>query len=202
MSNAPHQLRLLLRKQLRQKRRELSDFTQQQNSIALNLNLLKLFDTIETTNIKIAVYLANDGEINLTPFIEPAWQENFILFLPVLDPNNKNFLVFLPYIDNRKLIKNKFGIKEPLYNKAECYHAQDMDIILMPLVGFDRNGNRLGMGGGFYDRSLDFMKHKKAEKPILIGVAHDIQELDKIPVENWDIPLNYLITNKEIIKFS
>ena len=77
-----------------------------------------------------------------------------------------------------------------------------MDIILMPLVGFDRKGNRLGMGGGYYDRTLAFINEQQTpyqKLPLLVGVAHSLQEQKHIPAEEWDIRLNSIVTNKESI---
>ena len=190
-----------IRNTLRHNRRELSPDVQLEHAKSLNILLLKLIDTFQISNPSISVYLENDGEISLSPFIQESWKRNFNLFLPILDPGKENSLKFINYSHKTELVSNRFGINEPKYQKKKCLNAQQMDIILMPLVGFDRHGHRLGMGGGFYDRSLVFITKEDTNKPILIGVAHDCQEQEIIPSEAWDIPMNYLITNKEIIKF-
>ena len=71
--------------------------------------------------------------------------------------------------------------------------THELDVILMPLVGFDNDGNRLGMGGGYYDRTLAYTRHA-IKKPVLIGVAHDLQRVDRLPYASWDIPLNAIVT--------
>ncbi|AYQ55962.1 5-formyltetrahydrofolate cyclo-ligase [Bathymodiolus thermophilus thioautotrophic gill symbiont] len=142
---------------------------------------------------KIALYLANDGEIN------PKYIKNFL--------KNKGIKIYLPILDNKKLkfaklgkkfTKNKFGINEP--TATEILNAEQLDIIFMPLVGFDEQKNRLGMGGGFYDRTLAFKKHQKHTNPKLIGLAFDCQKIDKLAVETWDVPLNAIITPTTIYK--
>ena len=93
--------------------------------------------------------------------------------------------------------KNKYGIREP--ESPTLVDANCLDVVLMPLVGFDRTGNRIGMGGGFYDRTFQFLSGRKKTKPLLIGLAYSIQEVANIPNRPWDIPLNFIATENEII---
>ena len=137
---------------------------------------------------KIALYLTNDGEIN------PNYIQNFL--------KNKGINIYLPILDNKclkfaklgsKFEKNKFGIDEPI--ATEVLNAEQLDIIFMPLVGFDKNKNRIGMGGGFYDRSLAFKNNQEYNtSPKLYGLAFDCQQVDKIDKQPWDITLNAVIT--------
>ena len=99
----------------------------------------------------------------------------------------------------KKYRKNKFGIDEPIYSPYRGAHR--MDIILMPLVGFDKHKNRLGMGGGFYDKTLSFHKQlKNFRVPKLFGLAFDSQEVDKLITQPWDVPLDGIITPTRFIK--
>ncbi len=77
-----------------------------------------------------------------------------------------------------------------------------LDIILLPLVGFDRYGNRLGMGGGFYDRTLARLNHCDMKRPLLIGLAHHCQEVEQLQTQSWDIPLDIIATDKELIRIN
>jgi len=77
---------------------------------------------------------------------------------------------------------------------------QQLDLVLAPLVVFDENCNRIGMGGGFYDRSFAFRKDSQVTKPVLIGVAHDFQKVQQIVPEDWDVRLDMIVTNKAIYK--
>lgn len=78
-----------------------------------------------------------------------------------------------------------------------------LDLIILPLVAFDLSGNRLGMGGGFYDRTLSF-KHQRChwKGPKLIGIAHELQRVDLLPVNDWDIPLDAVITEQKLYQFT
>ena len=122
------------------------------------------------------------------------------VFLPVLAPL-KNQLYFEPYKPDSKMKTNRFGISEPDCLPAKWQSAQQMSLIFLPLVAFDKAGNRLGMGGGFYDRSLVHLSYRKVLKqPKLIGLAHELQQLESIKHEKWDIPVDQIITEKRIIK--
>jgi 5-formyltetrahydrofolate cyclo-ligase len=143
---------------------------------------------------KIALYLANDGEI------DPKHIKNFL--------KNKGIIIYLPKIDDKslkfaklsdKLKKNKFDIDEPI--TTDLLNAEQLDIIFMPLVGFNAQKNRIGMGGGFYDRTLAFKKQPtKTIHPKLIGLAFDCQKTDEITTKEWDIPLDIIITPTTIYR--
>jgi len=137
---------------------------------------------------KIAIYLPNDGEIN------PKYIQNFL--------KNKGFSVYLPVLIGKSLKfakigknfrKNRFGIDEPI--STEILNANQMNIIFIPLVGFDEFKNRIGMGGGFYDRTLAFKKRQQNYKnPKLYGLAFDCQEVAKLKTKPWDVSLDTVIT--------
>jgi 5-formyltetrahydrofolate cyclo-ligase len=121
--------------------------------------------------------------------------------LPVLHPVCKGHLLFLEYGPHTTLVKNKYNIDEPELACHNVVPTSTIDVILMPLVGFDSKGNRLGMGGGYYDRTLAFTQLTQ-QKPILIGIAHDEQEVETLPFEPWDIPVDIIVTPKRILTFS
>lgn len=146
---------------------------------------------------RIACYFAHGKEADLTTAMLAAWQRNKQTFLPVLSSFPKGHLWWLPYDMDTPLYKNRFGIPEPHHNRrARTTKLRSLDLILMPLVGFDANGHRIGMGGGFYDRSLARLVHNSTawHRPLRIGVAFSWQEVTKIPVEAWDIPLDGVVT--------
>ncbi|MEQ3639487.1 MAG: 5-formyltetrahydrofolate cyclo-ligase [Alteromonas sp.] len=121
--------------------------------------------------------------------------------LPVLHPFCKGHLLFLKYGPHTTLVKNKYNIDEPELACPNVIPTSTIDAILMPLVGFDNKGNRLGMGGGYYDRTLAFTRFTQ-QSPILIGIAHDEQEVDTLPYASWDIPLDVIVTPKRVLNFS
>ncbi len=149
---------------------------------------------------RIAVYLTNDSEIDTSLFIRELQKRHKQLFLPVLHPLRKGHLSFLPYRHNSVMSNNRFGIPEPDFRRHKATPAAFMDVICMPLVAFDQKGNRLGMGGGFYDRTLAFM-HRPGNKPRLIGCAYDLQKLTQLPAEPWDIPLQAIATENRLYRF-
>lgn len=93
---------------------------------------------------------------------------------------------------------NKYGIEEP---KAigSPERANSFDVILVPLVAFDRDGNRIGMGRGYYDRALQSLTHQKSTRPFLIGIAHHFQEVKSCQATAWDVPLDAILTDREFI---
>src|SRR5690606_17683083 len=98
---------------------------------------------------------------------------------------------------NTKFVKNKFGILEPDFKRTKYLPKKNLSLVFMPLVAFDKAGNRMGMGGGFYDRSFAYKAKLKQSKPKLIGLAHAFQELEYLPTEEWDIPLEGVLTDQK-----
>ena len=181
--------RLQLRKAIRQRRNALSVIQQRNAAIALAISLSS-HSKIQAAN-RIAVYLTNDGELGTAAFIDWCWQQQKEVYLPVLHPFSSGNLLFLRYQQDSKLISNAFGILEPKLDVTKVCPLTELDIICTPLVAFDETGARLGMGGGFYDRSL---AHWQQSKLYPLGLAHDCQLVENIPVESWDIPLPEIIT--------
>ncbi len=179
-----------LRKTLRAQRRSLSTAEQQHAATAIRQQLQNMFDS----NIqRVAGYLANDGEIALEPTLSACYQLGIAVSLPVLHPFTGKHLLFQNYTPHTVMTENRFGIKEPALNSTQICALAEHDILLMPLVGFDERGNRLGMGGGFYDRTLAYLNRHTA-RPLLVGLAHDCQQVDALPVQAWDIPLDRIVT--------
>ena len=178
-----------LRNQLKQLRFKLNNQERLQLSNIICDNILS--HTIFQDSTNIATYHSINNEVNLAPL---NTTHNKTFFLPVV--TEQHTMTFNYYRAKQKLTKNKFGILEPANN--EVISQQDIHLCLVPLVGFNRQGERLGMGGGYYDRY--FKLNKFHQKPtILAGVAYDFQENDTITAQVWDIPLDIIFTNKEII---
>jgi len=94
---------------------------------------------------------------------------------------------------------SKFGIYEPPLSKR-CLPANAFQVILLPLVAFDRNGARVGIGAGFYDRALQSLAHQPSTRPYLLGLAHHFQEVKSIPQSPWDVALDAILTDREFIE--
>jgi 5-formyltetrahydrofolate cyclo-ligase len=182
--------RHVLRRQLRQRRRALSSQLRCRYDKAISRHVLK--HPLFLRSRHIAVYLPNDGEVNLDYFMQHAWKRGKRLYLPVLQPIQKR-LWFFPYTRQSTTRNNRFGIAEPRRGKIRPPHA--LHLVLAPLVGFDRHGNRLGMGGGFYDRTF------ARQRTLLLGIAYSFQELEQLDPAPWDIPLWGVVTEQGVIKF-
>lgn len=178
------------RQSLRLKRQAIEAHEREQFAKQLSHQVQKIEDIQHVQ--KVALYLENDDEIDpkhIYRFLEAQGVE---LYLPILEDKKLKFAKA-----GKRFKKNKFGIDEPI--ATEVLDSKQLDIIFMPLVGFDKNKNRIGMGGGFYDRTLDFKKHSTDHgKPKLYGLAFDCQQLDKIDTQPWDIKLDAIITPSKI----
>lgn len=144
----------------------------------------------------IAFYLPNDGELDLRPLLGHAEAMGKTCYLPVLSIPFHNHLWFMPYRSGARLQRNRFGIPEPaIANQAQARKPWTLDLLLAPLVAFDARGNRLGMGGGFYDRTLAFLRCREHwHKPRVVGTAYAFQEVDALPAQPWDVPLDAIVT--------
>ncbi|RXJ72317.1 5-formyltetrahydrofolate cyclo-ligase [Veronia nyctiphanis] len=186
--NQSQQQRQALRKQVRQARRALSDDQQRCASEAL---LSYFCESSEVKNAsRIALYLSVDGEIDTQPLIDACWQQGKEVFLPVLHPFTPGHLLFLLYRKETPMKANTYGIAEPVLDVTAVCPVTEIDVICTPLVAFDAQGQRLGMGGGYYDRTLT----TKGLKATPIGLAHDCQQVERLPVEAWDVPLPHILT--------
>ena len=145
----------------------------------------------------IAFYKPINGEVNCNELIEYAWQQNKTVLLPVL---TANFMKFVSYEDHHVLVENHYGIKEPVATPENTYKASDLDLVFVPLVGFDTQKNRLGMGKGYYDKTFSFRREEssKSKKPFLVGLAYGFQKVDEIHTHPWDVSLDMVITEKAI----
>ncbi|MBK3874029.1 5-formyltetrahydrofolate cyclo-ligase [Stutzerimonas frequens] len=145
----------------------------------------------------IALYLPNDGEIDPRLLLQAAQRRGKATYLPVLNPWPRTRMVFQRVKPGERLRRNRFGIFEPVIRSSRQRRVWALDLLLMPLVGFDGNGGRLGMGGGFYDRSLAYRAmRKKSHKPTLLGLAHECQRVDRLPLESWDVALQATVTDQ------
>ncbi len=194
-SSDPH--RNTLRRTLRQQRRSLSEWQQMQHAICMSEQISQY--PAYRRSKRIAAYLAADGEMDPEYLIYQAWKANKQVYLPILSPFAGR-LYFAPFLANCKLKLNRFQIAEPDVHPKHWIKPQQLDLILMPLVGFDAQGNRLGMGGGFYDRSLEFTRYRNnTHRPYLVGLAHQLQQVEQLPHQPHDIPMQAIATEQQLI---
>lgn len=187
-----------LRQQMRDKRRALSDIERDHATFLLCERIAASRAYQQSKHI--AFYLSNDGEMDLSLLIEHAWQQGKQCYLPVLAEPNTQRLWFIPFTPETKLKPNRFGIPEPVhFHSLRIRKTLSLDLILMPLVAFDEQGNRMGMGGGYYDRTLAFLRQRQYwHRPKLLGVAYEFQKQKQLRNNPWDIPLQAVATEKNL----
>jgi len=149
---------------------------------------------------RIAVYIAVDGELDPEPLVARARADGKQVYLPVVPPG-EGPLSFLPYAPGAVLRPNRFRIPEPAPDGGERLAPVELDLVLTPLVAFGARGERLGMGGGFYDRSFASLKHARVPRPVLLGYAYECQRADGFESEAWDVPLAGVVTEQQFHLF-
>lgn len=174
-----------LRSALRQRRQSLSSAAQKAAGQAVTQSVLDL--PVWTGAQRIALYHARDGEIDTSALASNARSHNKQLFLPAL--NNDNSLFFARWNTDDTQSINRYNIPEPPVGADQC-PVSELDIIFLPVVGWDLRGGRLGMGGGYYDKTLSDAGHS-----VLVGLAHENQQIERVPRDSWDIALDYVATD-------
>lgn len=136
---------------------------------------------------RIALYQAMNGEIDLGDLWRTAPLQGKYCYFPVI--NKDETLSFMPATPSTLFLKNKYGIQEPEVHRKQVLAPSQIDLMFIPLVAVDERGTRIGMGAGYYDKTLAVSR-----PPLLVGVAYNFQRQPFIKAENWDIPLNLVIT--------
>jgi len=186
------QLKTRLRQQLRQQRQTLSTIERDAAADMIARHALTLPQWSRLSSV--AIYMAADGEADPQPLARRALEQGKHLFLPVIAADNT--LRFARWEPGDSLIKNTFGIGEPAVH-IERVTAASLDLICMPLVGWSSEGTRLGMGGGFYDRTLT-----NASDSIRLGLGYNFQHSADIPREQWDVGLHWVATESGLHRCS
>ncbi len=186
-----------IRKNLRSKRRSLTSFEQKQAQLGVlhHLNTFPIFHSSK----KIGLYLHAFGEVHTELLIALCFKKNKQVYLPMICSMNQK-LVWVKiskdqYI-NRRFSHHPLGMKEPMASRAK--HVASLDLLLMPLLACDQYGTRIGMGGGYYDRTLATAKHR----PYRLGLAHQFQFIEHtLERQSWDQPLDALLTPQRVYYF-
>lgn len=149
---------------------------------------------------RIAVYLPVGSEFDCTGLVREAWRRGRRVFLPVI---TRRGLSFAPFHAWSALRANRFGIPEPAAGAGRWRRARELDVVIAPLLAFDRQGRRLGMGGGYYDRTLAFRTRRRcARRPHFIALAFELQRLDALPSDSWDVRLDAVVTESATHRFA
>lgn len=183
-----------LRHALRNQRKSLTIKERQRSAFLASLHLKKLLPLLPK-NAKIGLYLDSFGELPTAPILAFCQKYGFIPYLPITQQNKA--LLFTPcfyHLKKTPLKKHRFGMKEPLFKHTIT--ADKLDLIICPLVAVDKNGNRLGMGGGFYDRTF-----AKCPNVLKVGWCYDFQIVDELMVNDWDKGVDMVMTDKMVLRF-
>lgn len=188
--------RALLRARMSLRRTELDA----KQRITAAADLLRSLEALPEfmTDRNVAGYWAIRGELPLNLVVASLHRRSQHYFLPVLGTQRQ--LRFAEFVHGTNLANNRFGIPEPEVPAGQQSVAGDMDVILLPLLAFDRSGHRLGTGGGWYDTSFAFLRDvPRPATPLLVGIGYAFQEVDAVPTETWDVDLDYVATDAELI---
>ena len=195
--NLPRMDKQSLRREMAQRRRDQDPEDAITASLHIAHRFWKLGEVSRCRNI--AAYIAVGGEVDCGFIIEQAWQRNKAVFLPVL---HRGELLFSPCRPDSEFLRNRYGIPEPITPRKELFLPREMEVVAAPVVAFDPTGNRVGQGGGYYDRSFRFQRTRMHWRhPKLIGLAFDFQKTARLKASGWDIPLHRVVTERKIYSF-
>lgn len=190
-----NQSRSELRQKLRSLRNGLSESRRTAHDVAIGRYVLELVRTRRASSI--ACYWPFNGEPDISPVYTLLMADGGRLALPVIKGDNAGRMEFHAWRADTDLAKNSYGIFEP--QATGSVPVSGLDMLILPLVAYDRFGNRLGMGSGYYDRCLETIRD--LDTPLRVGVAYSLQEIDSLAAEKWDVPLHGLVNEHGWISF-
>ena len=184
-----------LRQSLAERRRALTPAERIAAAQGLRRSLDQLPEYL--TDHRVAGYWATQGELPLNMVIPPLFNRGQRFLLPIIGQGRR--LSFAPWTSGEDVQPNRYGIPEPVV-ADEQFEPDQIELVLVPLLGFDRRGHRLGYGGGYYDRSFAFLKgQKRPTEPLLVGIGYAFQEVPRLEEADWDIALDFVATDRELI---
>jgi len=183
-----------LRARLVAERERLHDHQRRQLDRRICVHLLRFLDDRDCINL--AGFHAFRGEPDLMPALEALHHAGRRVHLPVVNGQDMRFNRWTP---GQAMQKNRFGIPEPV--EGTTCPPDRLEVVVMPLVAFSATGTRLGMGAGFYDRAFSFCLDHPDAGPMLVGAAYSLQEINSLPAQSWDVPLDAVITDRGLQMF-
>lgn len=183
-----------LRRKLLQTRAQLSEANRAKAALAVANRVSDRLSSYDGSHQFAAIFKSFAAELDTGPTIGRLWDKGIKTVLPVLHPFAPGHLLFLQYDKATPMANNRYGIAEPRLDCRNVVPLQQIRWLFMPLVGFDLAGNRLGMGGGYYDRTLASWRAGALPNLQPIGLAYDEQQLSTLPVAAWDVPISEVIT--------
>lgn len=189
------QTRSTLRQTLRQARRALSATQQDHAAVQLyhRINGQRYFHKAK----RIAFYIAGDGEIDPSLLLAAALARGQHCYLPLIHPYRPERMLFLRYRQGDTLLRHPWGMWQPALRRGGLVSARSLDLVFVPLVGFDSACNRLGMGKGFYDKTFSFRTRTGRTSPKMIGLAHECQRVERLENQAWDVRMDKIVSDWE-----
>ena len=186
-----------LRRELRRKRAAIPR-RQRERAACLAWQQLRRWPLLQRSR-RVAAYIAMPGEFPTDKVIAGLHRQGREVYLPVIHFDRVRNMVFRRYFPGQKLRLNRYGIPEPVGNARNDIPARQLDLVLVPLLGFDHCGSRLGMGGGYYDTHFAFrLECWRLRKPWLLGLAFEVQHCEEIERNSWDVPLDAVLTERRL----
>lgn len=182
-----------IRKHFRKQRQQISSL--ERNQASLKAADIFIQSSIFRDNQSFACYIPNDHEFDSQAIIGAIWRAGKDCYLPLLVGTEEKHLNFAYYSPATEMKSNRYNILEPQHSVH--INKPSLDVVIMPLVSFDLQGNRLGMGGGYYDRTFSFLVNSKKTKPLLIGLAFENQCVEQLPCDEWDVKMQAVLTEKK-----
>jgi 5-formyltetrahydrofolate cyclo-ligase len=183
-----------MRRALRDQRRALDDEARRLAAEAV----ARLAGPLVSHVASLGAYVAVHGEVDPSPLVRAAWAHGREVYVPKVTIGRS--MVFAAWHEGDRTVRGAFGVPEPSSGGAVRAAAR-LDAVLVPLVAFDRTGTRLGTGAGFYDRAFAFrLDQPRGSRPLLVGLAYSWQELPHLERRTWDVPLDYVVTDREVIR--
>ncbi|MDD5390332.1 MAG: 5-formyltetrahydrofolate cyclo-ligase [Gallionellaceae bacterium] len=185
-----------LRRQLRARRQSIA--TSPRRAASTAVVRLALRYRLLAKGRRVGIYMPAKSEIDVRPLLDRARAMQARCFLPIVPGRGHKRMWFSQLGEHPAWVLNRYGIPEYRHPTAKRVRVQRLDLLFLPLLGFDSRGFRLGMGGGYYDASLANLKRfRRWRRPRIIGVAFSVQEVDRVPNDPWDIPLDAVLTEQE-----
>lgn len=178
-----------LRRRLIERRLALDPTARAAADAAINAALPALVQTLAARTV--FAFLAHQGEPDLTPGLKALDADGVAIHLPRIQGRDMELVRWRP---GELLQPNRYGIDEPLIGAV--LNPEDCDLVLLPLTGYSPAGGRLGMGAGYYDRCFAFRQDPAVVQPVLVGVAYRLQQVEALPMEPWDVPLDAILTDE------
>lgn len=185
----------VLRSRLRQQRCAITEQTRIEYDESIRQYLLELINQLKICTI--AGFWPFNGEPDLVPLFRQLLDSGCDLALPVVSTRQKGLMQFCQWQRDVPLVKNRFGIFEP--QGRRFLNPHDFDLMIIPLVAYDRLGNRLGMGAGYYDRHLESLRD--CPSPVRVGVGYSLQQIKSMDRNAWDIPLHGVVNERGSVTF-